>query len=412
MSQPFTMKRTKSPRLLGEVVLFQTPINTWITSFIVLIVVVSLIYLLNGEYAKKSKVNGVIISSMGIARVKAKAGGTIEKQFFKAGDKIKKGDVLYLISTKRRNLQNQDHDASILAELRRSKEILQSKLVNFQELNKLRLESLNKDLAGKKIELKSLIRQNQLLTDNARISQEMLTGLNQLKQQNLVSEQTYNQSYEKNLGISLRQEEMALQVSNIENQIARLNSQIKEHPIQSKIQENELQESISSLNQRIVDVLARRDYTIVSPVDGIVATNLTKLGQIVQPGQALQTILPDNSKFQAELHIPSHAIGFVKSEQVVYMRYSAFPYQHYGLQKGFIAEVSSVISHPAELQQGVVVSNPVYKAIVNLDSQTVRAAGKDVPLHVGMTLEASVTLDSRNIWQWILEPIFSLKGKL
>lgn len=34
------------------------------------------------------------------------------------------------------------------------------------------------------------------------------------------------------------------------------------------------------------------------------------------------------------------------------------------------------------------------------------------PLRPGMTLEGDVSLDSRHLWEWLTEPLWSLKGKL
>jgi len=399
------------PRLHGEVVLFQTPAYKWITVVVCVIVVTSLAYLAAGKYAKKTKVNGVITSNLGVARILAKSPGSIENQFFKVGDVIKKGDVLLSISTRRQSLNSEDHNASILKELELSIENLKDKIHNIKELSEIQNASLGKEIAGKEREIKALIQQKKLLEKNVVASKEMLEGLYRLKSSGVVSTDKYNEFRERDLSLQLKAEDINLRIENTKNDIELLSNERAEQPIRVRVQENELRQLMSEIIQRRVDVLASQDYTIISPIDGVVATSLANVGQVVTAQQSLLTILPRNFEFQAELYLPSHAIGFVKEQQDVYMRYSAFPYQHFGLQKGKIVEVSSVISQPADLQQGEVLRDPVYKAVVQLDSQTVKAAGDQLPIHVGMTLEASIKLESRSIWQWVMEPIYSLKGK-
>ena len=40
------------------------------------------------------------------------------------------------------------------------------------------------------------------------------------------------------------------------------------------------------------------------------------------------------------------------------------------------------------------------------------AYGKTQPLQAGMLLEADVLQDTRRLYEWVLEPLYSLTGKL
>ncbi|MFI8040681.1 HlyD family secretion protein, partial [Acinetobacter baumannii] len=42
----------------------------------------------------------------------------------------------------------------------------------------------------------------------------------------------------------------------------------------------------------------------------------------------------------------------------------------------------------------------------------VKAYGKDMPLQVGMTLEGDIMHEKRKLYEWVLEPLFSITGKL
>ncbi|MBR7358568.1 secretion protein HlyD, partial [Klebsiella pneumoniae] len=50
--------------------------------------------------------------------------------------------------------------------------------------------------------------------------------------------------------------------------------------------------------------------------------------------------------------------------------------------------------------------------IVEPENTFILAYGKQEALRPGMVLEGDVSLDTRNLWEWLTEPLWSLKGKL
>ena len=54
----------------------------------------------------------------------------------------------------------------------------------------------------------------------------------------------------------------------------------------------------------------------------------------------------------------------------------------------------------------------LYRIQVTLASQSATAYGKPQPLAAGMALEADVLHDTRSLIEWVLEPLYSLKGKV
>jgi membrane fusion protein len=67
---------------------------------------------------------------------------------------------------------------------------------------------------------------------------------------------------------------------------------------------------------------------------------------------------------------------------------------------------------PGEPASGLVFQEPVYKVTAALESQHVEAYGKEIPLRPGMILSADVVLDRRSLFEWLLEPVYSLRGKI
>ena len=114
----------------------------------------------------------------------------------------------------------------------------------------------------------------------------------------------------------------------------------------------------------------------------------------------------------AELYLPSRAIGFVNEGQKVMLRYDAFPYQRYGLYEGTVSSIASAVINPNEASNLIQSQEPVYKVNVELKEQFVTAYNKKMPLQSGMSVNADIILGERSLAEWLLEPIYSLRGKI
>ncbi|WP_262145166.1 hypothetical protein [Serratia ficaria] len=53
-----------------------------------------------------------------------------------------------------------------------------------------------------------------------------------------------------------------------------------------------------------------------------------------------------------------------------------------------------------------------YRVTVALDKTAITAYGRQEPLRIGMAVAADVELDSRRLYEWLLEPLWSLKGRM
>lgn len=127
----------------------------------------------------------------------------------------------------------------------------------------------------------------------------------------------------------------------------------------------------------------------------------------------LRENLPAATEFKARLLLPVRAAGFVETGQSLDIRYDAFPYQKFGLYKGKVQNISESVLMPNELSNSPLrTEEPVYRISANLQQPFVHAYGRNFPLKPGMTLNADIRLGERSLLQWLLDPIYSLKGRL
>ena len=58
------------------------------------------------------------------------------------------------------------------------------------------------------------------------------------------------------------------------------------------------------------------------------------------------------------------------------------------------------------------IKEPSYRIVVRLARQDVDAFGQSVPLQPDMTVKADIVLEERSILEWLLEPLFSARGRM
>jgi multidrug efflux pump subunit AcrA (membrane-fusion protein) len=149
----------------------------------------------------------------------------------------------------------------------------------------------------------------------------------------------------------------------------------------------------------------RRSVTALG--SGTATAVAADVGEMVDGGRLLAAIVPAGAKLQAHLYVPGKAVGFIRPGDAVLLRYQAFPYQKFGHYRGAVAGISNTALSGGRMDGAA----PEYRITVELDSQTVVAYGRPQPLQAGMLLEADVLQETRRLYEWALEPLFSVAGR-
>jgi multidrug efflux pump subunit AcrA (membrane-fusion protein) len=159
-----------------------------------------------------------------------------------------------------------------------------------------------------------------------------------------------------------------------------------------------------------------KSLAVVAPIDGVATAVDATVGDYIPLGRAVVSIIPNELKLCAKLLVPPSAIRFVKKGDKVRLRYDAFPYQEFGTYGGTIAVISrtpvgSSDAIAGSAQQPASRIGPTYEVLVNLESQSVKIHGKSEGLLIGMAVSADIPQDTRPIYQWLLDPLYTLAEK-
>jgi membrane fusion protein len=164
----------------------------------------------------------------------------------------------------------------------------------------------------------------------------------------------------------------------------------------------------AGLRGRRSEIAVRGGQVVIAPLAGRVTALQAEAGQPVEPTHPVLTIIPVGAALEAELLVPSRAIGFVHPGQRVRLAYEAFPLERFGVYWGTITSVSEVVLRPDDLAGPVHPAEPSYRARVRLDRGDVDAAGRVVPLQPDMEVSADILLERRSILAWMMRPLLDI----
>lgn len=198
--------------------------------------------------------------------------------------------------------------------------------------------------------------------------------------------------------------------------LATAQADVRDLQVQAQRDAENLQRSASEIEQDLTENEARREILVRAAQDGKVTAITTEIGQTVAANSVLASVLPMGAELEAEIYAPSRSVGFIKPGMQVLLRYQAYPYQKFGQYPAQVREVASTSLRPEDLAVPGAVSGtsgePLYRIRLRLQRQSVQAYGETLPLKSGMLVDASVLLEQRRLYEWVLEPLFSISGRL
>jgi membrane fusion protein len=397
---------------LGSIQLVRPLSLSVLTLFVVCTAVAVGALLVEGRYTRKARVAGFLVPDRGVIRLLPTQAGRVLESRVAEGRVVHQGDVLFVLDVDPAASQGDAVQSSIALRERSLKGAVQQQ----QMLRESQIAAIDRRLDGMRHELASLQSEATLLGQRLALAQQAQARLESLRDDNFVAASQVQAKSEEVLGLRAQLEGLERQRVAQLREIGTLEAQRQELPLRGQAQQGEIDRDLALLTQQAAENEARRRVVVRAPQDGTVSAVLAETGQTVSPTSALASLVPSNTRLQAQLFAPSSAIGFVRADQAVLLRYQAFPYQKFGHQSGQVVQVSRTPLQASELaglpMQGPASSEPLYRITVALDRQTVAAYGEAQALSPGMQLEADVQLDRRRLIEWIFEPVLGIVGKV
>ncbi|HEX8124720.1 MAG TPA: HlyD family efflux transporter periplasmic adaptor subunit [Allosphingosinicella sp.] len=198
----------------------------------------------------------------------------------------------------------------------------------------------------------------------------------------------------------------------VRSEIAEIRAQMMQLPTEREDRTAELRLRTADLEQRVTEAQRSKSYVLRAPVSGRVSGLQAHVGQVAAVDVPLLSIVPQGAELEAQLLVPTRSAGFIGEEQEVRLMYDVFPYQRFGLHGGRVRTVARVAMTPDQVRAPIRVEEPVYAVRVKIAAQSIHAYGRSVALQPGMSLKAGILLEEQSILDWLLSPLYSVRGRL
>ncbi|HVK99532.1 MAG TPA: HlyD family efflux transporter periplasmic adaptor subunit [Dongiaceae bacterium] len=397
---------------MGDVLAVRTAPLAWLTALFALLALALVLFIGFGEYTRKARVVGFLAPSQGLVKVVATQAGTVIEKRVSEGQAVKQGDILFVLAADQASLENADARAAAIANITARRDSLLDELEKQDDLNRIRVQLLQDratTLAGEVRQLEQEVRLREQRLASAQANQEKFR---ELFARHFVSELQMREKQDEVLDHDSALQALKRNRLTLEQDATNVQAEIASSRFEFARQRAQLDRAISSQEQELTEYQARRSIVITAPAAGTATAILVEKGQTATTQAPLLSILPQGSDLQAHLLVPSRSIGFIARGQQVALRYEAFPYQRFGSQPGEVSEISQNLIAPDEGNFPVKLDEPAYRVVVRPTRQTLQAYQQAVPLQAGMLLDADVKLEKRRLFQWLLDPLFSLTGAL
>ena len=400
-------------RLRGDVMALPKVSHWLLTSALLLWLGLCVYWLITAQYARKETVRGWLKPTAGETRVYSDTTGIIKSMLVEEGDQVSAGQPLAVINGDRILPGGDRLEEILLREFEVQRAALENQLARHQSIYQQRVLELKQRVNAAERELAMIRMQIDSSADALTLMQARHEREIALHQQGFLSEAAVQNAKAQLFAANRDHQQLLrgeLQQQNLLNQ---LETQHLLLPQESSNSQDALLARLSELAQQVARLHGQRAQVVTAPRAGIVHDLRRTVGQRAPGAQgSLLTLLPSESKLCIELLLPVSAAGFVKSGQPLRLRYDAFPYQKFGSYQGTVERVSDTVSLPAELASSpIATAEPMYRVTARLDSAAVQAFGQQVALKSGMTLSADIRLSQRSLLQWLLEPLYSLRGR-
>lgn len=403
-------------RWLGSVLLVPRLSHSVLTMFAVLIVLGVVVLIALGEYTRKVRLSGWLSPQQGLLQVVAPQKGVLAQVLVKEGQQVTRGDVLAVLSGEQRS-GNGETRQEVLRALQARRDSLLAERESHRALFARQAESQKARLAVIEAEALSLDAEFALQRERVALAETSAVRLRTLRDRGLSTLNDLQRAEEAAFDQALSLQVLERTRATVNRTRVELETEIAERPLREKLQLAENDRAIAQIEQELAEAEAARETVVTATRPGTITALRATAGDAVEGSAALMTLIPAGTVLQAQIYGQSRDIGFVEPGQNVLIRYDAYPHQKFGQYRGVVRDVSRATVGAGELAEasGLLATlgsagQPVYRITVDLDAQNATAYGRAVSLQPGMTLQADIQIETRRLWQWVLDPLYSLRG--
>lgn len=383
-------------------------ITSWmLTIFIVSLVVAALIFVCVARYSRKETVIGALVPTAGAQPLVAPRSGVVDAVLAREGEEVGAGMPIVRLSFE--TLTNSGQSLAVMRRQAADDEALAVAEQAASTIVALNSQIKEQDLRAEGIiaDQEQLSADDEITRDRIRLATEALTAARTLHARELMATTQLRQREDGLLVARQAQSSLRREQRSLASQLRQIAAQRSRLVAERSSATASNAERRAAQADRVADRLAQEGQLLVARHSGRLASLLVRPGASVQTGQTLGVVLPKGTRLEAEIWVPSRAVGLLREGGQVRLLYDAFPYQRFGAHAGRVRYISQAPTNPNEVAELSGAAEPMYRVVVTLERQTVFADNRPILLTPGMRLTADLVLDERPLIVWMLDPLLS-----
>jgi membrane fusion protein len=410
-----------STNWLGRIVLVRPVSFAVLTAAASLVAALLLGFLFFGTYTKRVSLTGQLIPIQGVVKIYAPQAGVVAEKHVEEGQAVERGQTLYVLSSERLSSTQGETQLAVskqvelrIASLRA--ELEQTRQVHTTELHGQRAKTGR--LRDEAAELATLLRGQK---QRVAIGADIVHRHRALLREGYISKDQVLAKQGEWLEQGARLQTLERERANLVQELATQQNILQAMPLKQANMLAQIQRALGSTEQALSENEAKRRVVVTAPEAGIASGVLAQVGHGVDGSRPLLSLIPGQAELHAHLYAPSRAIGFTQEGDTVLLRYQAFPFQKFGMHRGVVVSVSRVALPISELafangggaipgMDAAGAQELYYRIQVALARQSVQTYGVKRDLRAGMVVEAKVLQETRRLYEWVLDPLHTLRG--
>jgi membrane fusion protein len=253
--------------------------------------------------------------------------------------------------------------------------------------------------------------EQRLAQQRLELARQIVRSYQPLAEIGAVSRQQLQEKQAEQLEIAQRSSTLARSLLTLRREKDALIAERSALPLQQQTQLAELRRGMQAVQQALLENELLRELHVVAPAAGRITAIAAQTSASVTTTRPLAILIPQQVAMEAQLFAPSKAIGFIRPGARVKLRLEAYPYQKFGHVDGTVSEVARSTMLAGEIPALASMDEPLYRIRVVLKKPTILAYGKETPLLPSMRVSGDIMLETRRLYEWAFEPLYSVSGK-
>lgn len=387
----------------------------WFTLGAVLAAVALLAFVLLGSYTRRATVTGHLAPAAGVLRITTPAAGWVLESRVRQGQQVAAGEVLFVLSSDRPMIDGADYQGRMLEGMQRRAGLLSESEARLVEAGQAERAAMQRRIDI--LQREQPLLQGQLAEQRRRVklAEEASAKWRGLLEQNFATREQWSQREADLVDQRGRVQSLERDLLVLARELNDARQAIAASLAREQQQREAVQRERELLREQTVESEARRRIVVTAPRAGTLTLVHVNQGMSVEAQRPLAQLLPGDEPLVVRLYAPSRAVGFVQPRTPVWLRYEAYPYERYGMQRAEVVAVSTTPATREELSPWVTSApqapgEPLYEITARIveGGGFGREAGP-VVLRPGLRVDADLLFERRRLLEWMLGPAFRVR---